>query len=567
MKKLLSIILILVLVLSGCIKTSQEKSFEKFLDELFIYFVGDDPMDINFTLYEPDNFKIKEGEVTKLTSIDNYDDLERYKNKLLKYDKLTKKESILTKDILIDYLDRLLAFKPFPYYGTMLESYIGYQAQLPIILAEYRFDDMGDILNYFEYLRVTKDSFAELIAYEKEKAERNMGLPDRLLDKTIASCEEILNSEENFLTPVFNEKIDSLEFLTEFQRKELKETNEELINNDFLGAYEYLREELEKLKGNAKHTGALANFPNGRQYYEVLFQRVTGSDMTVLEAKAFIEKIVTEKMMDYIKNSIDYTRVYETTIFMKDLKRDTLIPFFIKKMKKDFPIIEFEVNYEIKEIHPSMQQYSAPAMYLVSPIDDNRDEVIYVNPLHLEKIGNYMYQTIAHEGFPGHLYQNVYLKNSDLPEIRKILYYPGYTEGWATYVENYVVKYASTLGGVKVFEFFNSIDYLIMGLCDIGINYQGWDLETLKEFLAGYYVLTDEQIEDIYYDLVEVPTNYLQYYFSYYYLLDIKERFEETMGREYSDYVFHKIYLDTGPAPFSIIEAQYEAYKNEIFQE
>ena len=27
------------------------------------------------------------------------------------------------------------------------------------------------------------------------------------------------------------------------------------------------------------------------------------------------------------------------------------------------------------------------------------------------ELNNYTYQTLAHEGFPGHLYQNLYLKN------------------------------------------------------------------------------------------------------------------------------------------------------------
>lgn len=52
------------------------------------------------------------------------------------------------------------------------------------------------------------------------------------------------------------------------------------------------------------------------------------------------------------------------------------------------------------------------------------------------------FTTLAHEGFPGHLYQTIMSYQSGLPAIRSILNYPGYVEGWATYVEMMSYHYA-----------------------------------------------------------------------------------------------------------------------------
>ncbi|HEY8444742.1 MAG TPA: DUF885 family protein [Bacilli bacterium] len=566
MKKALQIALVIfVILIIGCSKENEQKRFNKYLDELFLFFLGDDPLDINNTLYYPEKYGLEDAKVEPITlseegSIEYYQELESIKATLLSFNNLSI-DNILTKQIIIDYIDRELAFKDFYYYDNYLESHLGYQAQLPIVLAEYRFDDFNDILNYFKYLETTQDTFEDLINYEHEKININMGLPDVLINRTIAQCQEFISYEENFLIPIFNHKIDKLSFLNNYQKQELKRIHKHLIVNDFINAYIYLSNELEKLLGSSNHTGALANYPHGKEYYEALFQKATGTNFTIPEAKAYLEDLLETLLTNYNKEYIVYVTTYTYYDFMKNKKIDDLIPHFTSSMENDFPKLNLTIDYEIKKIHESMQENSAPAMYFISPIDDNKEEVIYINPLNFNNLSNYTYQTIAHEGYPGHLYQNVYLKNTSIPNVRKILFYPGYAEGWATYVENYVIKYGG--GNQKtqeVFEFYDSINYLVLGLLDIGINYEGWDLKKAKAYLSNYFELTDDEVQEFYYDLIENPTNYLQYYFSYYILKDLKVAFRNHLQDEYSDLLFHTIYLETGPAPFHILEEIYLNY-------
>ncbi|WP_289445788.1 DUF885 family protein, partial [Klebsiella pneumoniae] len=51
----------------------------------------------------------------------------------------------------------------------------------------------------------------------------------------------------------------------------------------------------------------------------------------------------------------------------------------------------------------------------------------------MEKL--HLYTTLAHEGYPGHLYQTTYYASQNPSPIRSLLNFGGYVEGWATYAE------------------------------------------------------------------------------------------------------------------------------------
>lgn len=567
MKKLSKLLLIILIAFSlvGCKKQKQpvpNEEFNLYLEELFYEFLGTDPMNINSSIYNLDNFREIDAKVEPYDySVEEenkyYESLEEIKEKLITYtDDLLTTDQKLSRDILLDYLDRQLAFKDFHYYGSSLGSYLGYQAQLPIILAEYRFDDKNDINDYFAYLKTTKATFENIIAFEKEKIDLNIGLTNYIIDKVTDQCDNFINSEENYLIPVFNDKIEAMN-LSSDEKRDLKAEHERIINEEFILAYNYLRNQLVTMKDTADHNGALASFPEGKAYYEVLFQEATGSDMTIPEVKAYLQS----KVNYLISNaSITYDLLYKTNL-MSGKSLDDLIPYFRTKMETSFPKLDLEVNYEIKNIHASLQENASPAMYFISPIDENIDEVIYINPLQFRELNNYTYQTIAHEGFPGHLYQNLYLKSSNIPLVRKIIRYTGYSEGWATYVENYVVSFVNDKA-VDAFQFYDSLSYIILGLLDIGINYEGWNEDASFKFIKNYFNITSEQAKEMYYELTEIPTNYLQYYFSYYQVQDLKANFKKKMGNKYTDYLFHQIYLQTGPSSFTILKKQYDNYQS-----
>ncbi|MDD4000392.1 MAG: DUF885 family protein, partial [Bacilli bacterium] len=178
----------------------------------------------------------------------------------------------------------------------------------------------------------------------------------------------------------------------------------------------------------------------------------------------------------------------------------------------------------------------------------------------------YAFFTLAHEGIPGHLMQHATLKNSSLPNIRKLINYSSYSEGWATYVERYIGKYTPLDTNVlDAYQLYDELSYLYLGMADIGINYFGWSRMEFKSFINQIFNLNDLQSDELYFQLIEVATNYLEYYFSYHQLLDLKAEFilaAQNKKIDKLDYEFHNFYLQSGPAPFYILKEEISTYLN-----
>lgn len=581
--------------------------FESFLDELFYEELGTEPLSINFNLYHPENFN-KEGvfnfdecifdgyDFSEEGEAEYYTELKKLIAKIEAFDDSSlSKRQYLDKIIILDNYKKSAAFEGYQYYGTLLGSYLGYQAQLPSTLAEYGFRHEKDITDYFSYLEYTQDIFENIVAFENKKAELGQPLTDAIINRVIEQCDNFINGaadEENpiFLIPTFDEKVDALTFIDDAKKTEYKARNKKLVNENFVQAYVYLKAELEKMLGNeekitmedgSKYMGSFAQMENGKEYYQAKLQNALGTSQTVDEVYEYLGGLLGKNMGIYSNNRSQYLIISKTGNFMKDagLEKSTLLDFLRNAIVDDFPELNVELDMKISDVPEALRENSSPAYYFISPIDDNLTESIYVNPANkdLALPSNYMYTTIAHEGYPGHLYQNVYMKNcEDIPNVRKLISYSCYAEGWAVHVENYVLKYLLTdeyLAAHKA-QFGNltaeqlceislkcdSLTYLIIGMLDIGVNYYGWDLKEADNFLSSYFSLTQEELLDLYYDVTEIPTNYLMYYYSVFRLEDMKTNFKKIMGDKYSDKLFHQIVLETGACPWDVLEYRLNDY-------
>ena len=236
-------------------------------------------------------------------------------------------------------------------------------------------------------------------------------------------------------------------------------------------------------------------------------------------------------------------------IILTDLKEN---------IREDFPEA-VPVDCSIKYVPASLSEYLSPAMYLVPPIDDFQNNHIYINGRDKNTL-SYIYTTIAHEGYPGHLYQCVYFRNTKPAPIRSILEFTGYDEGWATYVELYSYQYAGIDSALADFLKANNIVILCMyARADMGIHYQGWTEKETVEYVKNFIgdVKTSKRI---YQTLLEEPGIYLPYAIGYLEITELKEKALQNLGSKFNEKEFHKFLLDIGPAQFDIIEEHLNAW-------
>lgn len=571
-KRIAPVVLCSCILISGCgaTETSEEvgsvsEQFDTFTDELFLEEISANTVDLHYTLAYPENYGIDEyevtiGDITLEDMEESYEELEDLKKELEKFDKkeLTE-EQCLTYDILMDYIDTELSVKDLALYTEYLGPLSGYQAQLPVILAEYTFREKRDVEDYLTLVSQLDDLFGQILVFEKEKADAGLFMPDYVADEVIEQCEEfIADPENNYMIDVFNDKIDAFEGLTEEERQDYKDQNFTTITTEVVDGYQKLIDGLTELKGSGTNELGLCYYEDGTRYYEYLVRSTVGTDRSIDELMTATEDYIEsgyEKLFSTLSSDselfdelMDYSfPITEPEAIMEDL---------IEKVAEDFPEPP-EVNYSIKYVHPSMQESMSPAFYLTTPVDDVKNNVIYINEKYLgEDASMDLYPTMAHEGYPGHLYQTAYTNSSDLPLVRNLLSTTGFVEGWTTYVE---FDYAYSISGLdkRLARCLALDESVIIGMhayIDMGIHYKGWDRDDVLEYLDRYGLGDEETADRMFEAMVEDPASYLSYFIGYLEFRNLRNHAEKALGDDFEVKEFHRFLLETGAAPFYIIE-------------
>ncbi|MDF2514632.1 MAG: hypothetical protein K0S04_4498 [Herbinix sp.] len=550
----------------GCSKkTSQEQvqnEFDSFMNELFVQEVQTDTLSLNYSLANPENYGIKYKETTlgEYSARHMNEDLSLSENNLkrllsFEYKQLTAKQK-LTYEIVKNYYVADLDYGDFTYYNECLGPTTGIQAQLPILLAEYSFYEKEDIDEYLRLLPCVYDYFKDIAQFEREKSTRGLFMSDHVADRIIAQCEAFIdNPKENFLIQYFNEKISKYKGLTDEEIITYQTINKEAILNDVIPAYKMLIEVLYELKGTGKNAAGLYYYPEGQAYYASLTKLKTGSNKSMDEMIEMLDNAIQDGVVDLssltvsdpaiIDKYLDFTSfpITNPEEILSDLKDD---------IAADFPEA-VPVNCEIKYVPESLSDYLSPAMYLVPPIDNYINNNIYINGSDDATL-SMIYTTVAHEGYPGHLYQCVYFRNQNPAPIRNVMNFTGYDEGWATYVELYSYHIAGIDENLADFLEANNVVILCMyARADIGIHYEGWSKTDVVDYIKKF--IGDEKVAGLIYDtLLEEPAIYLPYAIGYLEIMELRGEAERALGNDFNAKEFHQFLLDIGPAQFGVIE-------------
>lgn len=577
-----AILALCVLAVAGMIihrqrSASASENFDAYMEELFKEDVAENTVNLHYTLANPEDYGITDyevtlGKVTLASMEESYAELEKMKERLEGFRRSSlAKDQQLTYDILMDYAETELSVKDLMLYTEVVGPISGNQAQLPVILAEYTFRRERDIEDYLTLISGVDEMAEEIIDFEREKAQAGLFMSDSAADTIISQCEEFIeNPEENYMIEVFDDKIAAFEGLTQQEKEEYSSKNRAIITTEVAEGYRILIEGLKELKGSGTNDLGLCYYEDGARYYEYLVRSGTGSDTSLRQlmrkTEYFLEEFISNLQTTVQQNPEIYQEFmdYQFT----PMEPEEILEDLREKSAGYFPEPP-QVNYTIKHVHPSMEEHSSPAFYLITPVDDLQNNLIYINNKQIsggEEADIELYTTLAHEGYPGHLYQNIYTGSCNLPLIRSLLNYSGYSEGWATYVEH---SYAFGFSGMsdelaQLFAGNSAVSLALHAYIDMGVNYEGWNQDDAADFLAGYGISDTNVAKQIFELVVEEPANYLNYFIGYLEILDLRRTAEKELGDAFDAKEFHRFLLETGPAPFYIIEDYMEDWIGEF---
>lgn len=573
------------------------RRFRACTNTIFTTDISGNPLNLHYTLAYPESSGIKDYSL----SLGTFDPTQLSGQKILLENRRTMINAFPARDLSPD--NRLTQQILSLYYETQLlparqylldealSPSLGTQAQLPILLAEYTFRKEDDVRNYLKLLTSVDSYLESILSFEKLKAQNGTFMSDATADRIISQCSAFIKDpDDNYLASVFSEKIQSLSGISEQKKAAYQKLHNQILTGQVLPAYQSLIDGLYLLKGSGKNPGGLCQFAGGKAYYEYLIKSSCGIYDTVPEIQSrLIHQFQTDlSLATKLMGSSTATPTFAKDVFLPISKAETGTPSGIfsfsaglidaasglsftstpsaaetspeqiledlqKQIQTDFPAVP-STSYEVKYVHPDLEEHLSPAFYLTPPIDTLSPNDIYINR-HANMSGLELYTTLAHEGFPGHLYQTITFASSAPDPVRYLPAMGGYVEGWATYAESFAYTYYqpdSTDGQLAWLN--RSLNLCMMSLLDTVIHYNGWNQERCATFLSQLGITDNTIQKEIYQVIVEDPANYLKYYLGYLQFLDLQQEVRELSGDAFHLHSFHQKVLSAGPCQFPILK-------------
>lgn len=536
-------------------------SFSEFCTTLFREEMKSNTMNLHFTLKDPkaagiDSYEITLGSLSGDSPHNQARQLKKLSEELKKYShRSLKGKDRLTCRLLSDYISRQRNLAAYPYYDEPLTPSGGVTSQLPVLLAEYTFRNTRDIKDYLGLLSQMDTYFLGILDYEQKKADARLFMSDEACLKVIEGCEVFTeHPDDNFLIDTFSNRLNAMDGLTDTQKNAYLKQHSKVLSDHVIPAYSQMIKGLTMLLGRGHNNWGLCNFPEGKAYYEAVVSADTGCDDSVEDLFSQIAKARREDLM-FCQNLLEKNPKLASQSPKPDAalkEENAMISRLQKEILTDFPAPP-QTDVEICHVDPALSEYLAPAFYITAPIDDISHNRIYINDAKNDT-DIYYFTTLAHEGYPGHLYQTICTSSYGAPEVLSLLNYPGYTEGWATYTEMQAFYYAGLDQDLASLLQHNQAATLsLYATADIGIHYFGWEKEKNAAFWSEYGVddtATVKRITDL---ILEEPGNYLKYYVGYLKFRQMREQLA-LENKSFSVSAFHEAILRTGPSPFSVLE-------------
>ena len=542
---------------------SSDRQFRTFTRRLFQTEVSANTISLHYTLRSPSDYGIADIPATygSLSSdpVAAKASVRNVLSSLQEFDPGTlSSENALTFKILDTYLENASTGTDYLLYQEPLGPVSGIHTQLPVLLSEYSFYDTQDVETYLALLKETPAYFDSVIRFEQKKAASGLFMPDYQVDSVLDTCQSFIDmGKENYLVSTFDERIASLNLLPENKKDSFRKENVKLVTEEIYPAYQNLITAIKSLKGKGTNEQGLSHFPYGKKYYEYLVRQTTGCNESVSRLRLMTRAQILEDLNAMQKVLFPADAALTQASVLEQTPPDSMLDDLRSKITDTFPEIP-DVDFQVKYVPESMQDYLSPAFYMIPAIDNLTENVIYINNGQTAS-GLNLYTTLAHEGYPGHLYQTVYFSASEPDPIRSILDFGGYVEGWATYAEMmsyYLAPLSKT--EASLLQKNSSVILGLYALADMGIHYDGWSVTDTVRFFSDYGINDANAVQSVYELIIGSPANYLKYYIGYLKFYELKKEMADALGNQFSQKEFHRAVLDVGPAPFEIVYDEVE---------
>ena len=539
----------------------EQAAFDKFLDDVFVYLMGTNHLEIHFKIEHPEDYGI---EVTYDFTEEDFTMEEGYQELLsvceplytFNYDNLTKAQQINYDRLVyeIEFTERYRALD-----SSSVNNYLMSESNNAIegvmsTLSEYPFLEERDFEDYLKDIQACADYLEPVFKEMKHLCEIGACPTREMYDTTMSFLDDLCDRENPVILVAFRnnakESGKDQAFIDEYAEKVSR-----LLQESLIPAAEKLRENVKTLESYVTDVRGLVSREGGKDYYSYLVQARTGSNLSIDDMYTYLNNKI-DAMFDqfqkiYLSDMGSIDRYYDLTYDTNDYR--TILDRLKKIAAEKFPAIR-DTEYTVSALPDELCVEGSLAYFMTPQIDRPDRKIIRVNP-HSGSDGVGLFSTLAHEGYPGHLYQDEYYHSSEgYHHFNAALTYLGYIEGWATMIGTDAYEWITD--GDSNVAFICDFDYTysnaLVAVIDIGVNYYDWDVDRTKKYLEGTLLSSHaSEYAAYFYDCaISDPGLLMPYTYSHFQCLDI---IDELMAKGMTKMEAYKAFLDVGPASIDVL--------------
>ena len=510
----------------------------------------------------------------------------------------------LSYELLLQHIEQMLLFTPFEHHGYALSQMGGWHTRVPNILINYQnIDTIQGAHDYIERIKGVRHLFTDLINRLEKAEAAGVMAPKFVYPYVISAAQNVISgapfakSEDD--SPIwadFKKKIERLDLFEKSDHVLLKKADY-AMRRSLLPAYQELITFLQQQEKRAPLWQAASDLPQGNDYYQLLLQSHTTTELTAeqihqigLSEVARIQDTIRQLMpaLNYPK-----AQIVNPDGSKADLEQIDLNAFFTwmedraerfeqnPQGEKDFIAYQRDkVSAMSMRLHQTFsvlpktpivvkavakyRQPSAPIAFYEQPaLDGSRPGFYYVNPARQHDLPKYRLAALAyHEALPGHHMQIALAReNENIAQFRRLLGFTAYSEGWALYAE----KLAGEMGGYTsneerygqlIMELWRSVRLVL----DTGLHAKGWSQQQALAYrLANTPFSEQDSIHAIERYMV-MPGQATSYKIGALEIERLRQKSEKTLGRKFSLAEFHHVILGKGALPLDILEQQVDLW-------
>ena len=362
-------------------------------------------------------------------------------------------------------------------------------------------------------------------------------------------------------------------------RERLRAAATETIEETVLPAYRELDRYFNKkyLPATRESIG-LSELPNGSAWYEYLARSFTTTPMTpdeihrlgleeVSRIRGEMEKIIQEVEFDgSFADFLIYLRTDPQFYF--DNPEDLYEAYLATSKRIDPELVNLfgklpRMPYGVKPIPDTIAPDTTTAYYSRPAADGSRAGIYWVNLYRPEVRPKYEIEVLSvHEAMPGHHLQIALQQElDDMPNFRRFMGFTAFVEGWGLYSERlgydlglYQDPYSRF--GQLTYDMWRAVRLVV----DTGMHYKGWTRQQAIDFFKDNAAKAEHDIVNEIDRYLVMPGQALAYKIGQLKILQIRQRAEVQLGKDFDIRAFHDELLGAGALPLDLLERRMDRW-------